>query len=259
VPLQKTHSNFLISQASDGIVSLTTTMLHENLTEILTRIAAAAKRGNRSASGIRLVAVSKRVSLESILEAIGLGQHVFGENYVQEALEKIPTIRKARPNDTVFFHFIGNLQTNKAKKAAELFDAVETIDSTKLADALEKHLKPLHKTLAGYIQVNIGREKQKSGILPEDCEKFLAEIPQYRHLKIIGLMTIPPYCADPEVVRPYFRQLRKLSEKLVSKGLLGQHGPVELSMGMSGDFEVAIEEGATVIRIGTALFGSRLR
>jgi pyridoxal phosphate enzyme (YggS family) len=234
-------------------------MLQKNLTEVLDRIGAAAKRANRSPDDIRLVAVSKQVPLERVLEAIGVGLYIFGENYVQESLQKIPAIRMATPSDTVFFHFIGNLQTNKAQKAAELFDVVETIDSTKLANSLEKHLIPLQKTLAGYIQVNIGREKQKSGILPEDCEKFLAELPHYEYLRILGLMTIPPYSADPEKVRPFFRQLRALSEKLASKGLLGRHGPVELSMGMSGDFEVAIEEGATVIRIGTALFGARLQ
>jgi pyridoxal phosphate enzyme (YggS family) len=234
-------------------------MLQENLTEIMGRIAAAAKRVNRSPDEIRLVAVSKRVSVQRILEAIGVGQYIFGENYVQESLEKIPTIRETRPNEALFFHFIGNLQSNKAKKAAELFDIIETIDSAKLANSLEKHLKPLHKSLAGYVQVNIGREKQKSGILPEDCEKFLADLPLYEYLKILGLMAIIPYFADPEEARPFFRQLRELSEELVSKGLLGQHGPVELSMGMSGDFEIAIEEGSTVVRIGTALFGSRMR
>ena len=226
---------------------------------MLGRIVAAAKRVNRSPDDIKLVAVTKQVPLERLFEAIGLGQYIFGENYVQESLGKIPAIRMATPRDTVFFHFLGNLQTNKAKKAAELFDVVETIDSAKLANTLEKHLVSLQKTLVGYIQVNIGREKQKSGILPEDCEKFLAELPHYHYLRILGLMTIPPYSADPEEVRPFFRQLRELSEKLASKGLLGQHGPPELSMGMSGDFEVAIEEGATVIRVGTALFGTRLQ
>jgi len=235
------------------------TILSENLQKILNRMAAAAQRVNRSTNEIKLLAVSKQVSQKRVLEAIGLGQYVFGENYVQESLKKIPSIKKAKPHETLIFHFIGNLQTNKAKKAAELFDVIETIDSTKLANSLEKHLKPLNKTLAGYIQVNIGREKQKSGLLPEYCENFLAELPQYQHLKIVGLMAIPPYFENPEDVRPFFRQLRELSEKLFSKGLLGQHGPVELSMGMSGDFEIAIEEGATVIRIGTALFGSRMR
>ena len=235
------------------------TVLQDNLTAIQDRIAAAAIRVNRSPDEIRLVAVSKRVSAQKILEAIEVGQYIFGENYVQESLGKIPAIRKKKPHETLFFHFIGNLQSNKARKAAELFDIIETIDSAKLANSLEKHLKPLHKSLAGYVQVNIGREKQKSGILPEDCEKFLADLPQYEYLKILGLMAITPYFADPEEARPFFRQLRELSEKLVSNGLLGQHGPVELSMGMSGDFEIAIEEGATIVRIGTALFGPRIQ
>lgn len=233
-------------------------MLEENLKQIQGRIAAAAERANRSPDDIKLVAVSKRIPPERILEAIGLGQYIFGENYIQESLDKIPSIKNARANENIVFHFIGNLQTNKARKAAELFDVIETIDNLKLANALEKHLIPLDKTLAAYVQVNMGREKQKSGILPEDCERFLTELPHYQYLKIKGLMTIPPYFPDPEDVRPIFRQLRDLSERLMLKGLLGQHGQVELSMGMSGDFEVAIEEGATVIRIGTALFGSRL-
>ena len=234
------------------------TMLQENYTEIVGRITAAAERVNRSPDEIRLVAVSKRVSLERILEAIDMGLYIFGENYVQESLQKIPAIRKSRPLDALRFHFIGNLQSNKAKKAAELFDVIETIGSIKLANSLENHLKLLQKKMRAYIQVNIGREKQKSGILPENCEEFLAALPQHKYLKIVGLMTIPPYFSDPAAVRPFFRKLRNLSEKLASRGLLGQHGPVELSMGMSEDFEVAIEEGATVIRIGTALFGSRL-
>lgn len=232
-------------------------MLQENLAKIMGRIAAAAERVNRSPAEIRLVAVSKRVPLERVLEAIGMGQYIFGENYIQESLQKIPAIRKAKPRDALLFHFIGSLQSNKAQKAAELFDVIETIDSIKLANSLEKHLQQLQKKISAYVQVNIGREKQKSGILPENCEKFLAELPQYEYLKIVGLMTIPPYFPDPAKVRPFFRQLRDLSEKLVSRGLLGQYGKVELSMGMSEDFEVAIEEGATVLRIGTALFGSR--
>jgi pyridoxal phosphate enzyme (YggS family) len=234
-------------------------MLSENLTDIHNRIAAAAGRANRSPDDITLVAVSKQVFLEKVVAAIALGHHIFGENYVQESQEKIPAIRRARPHDALSFHFIGKLQTNKAPKAAELFDVIQTIDSVKLANTLEKHLKSRHKPLTGYIQVNIGGEKQKSGILPEDCELFLAELPRYEHLQIKGLMAIPPYFADPEKVRPFFRQLRELSEHLAAKGLLGAQGPVELSMGMSGDFEVAIEEGATVVRIGTALFGQRLR
>ena len=159
------------------------------------------------------------------------------------------------------FHSIllENFQSNKARKAAEIFNVIETVDSLKLARTLEKHLATLNKNLAAYLQVNIGKEKQKSGVMPENCEQLLQELSQFQHLKIVGLMTMPPYFTDPEKVRPYFRQLRQLSEKLAAKSLIGQFGPVELSMGMSGDFEIAIEEGATVIRIGTAIFGSRER
>jgi len=232
-------------------------MLHDNLTTIINRINTAALRVNRSPADIKLVAVSKRVPSEKVLRAIECGQYSFGENYVQEAQEKIPLIRKNRDGNKISFHFIGKLQSNKAKKAAELFDVIETIDSLKLARTLEKLLASSHKTLTAYLQVNIGKEEQKSGVMPEDCEHILQELSQLQHLKIAGLMTMPPYFSNPEDVRPYFRKMKKLSEKLIEKKLLGQQTPVELSMGMSGDFEVAIEEGATVVRIGTAIFGAR--
>ncbi|MEJ2332488.1 MAG: YggS family pyridoxal phosphate enzyme [Desulfobulbaceae bacterium] len=203
-------------------------MILENLTNIKHRIARAASRVNRSPANIKLVAVSKRIPPERILAAIDIGHSVFGENYVQEAVEKIPYIQNLASRKVVF-HFIGNLQSSAA----------------------------LNKTLEAYVQVNIGAEKQKSGVRPEDCEKLLHGLIQCQFLRITGLMTMPPYCPDPENTRPFFKHLRQLSEALTAKGLLGQHGPVELSMGMSGDFEVAIEEGATVVRIGTALFGAR--
>jgi len=232
-------------------------MIQENLAAITKRISAAALRVKRSPADITLVAVSKRIPGEKILKALEYGHYTFGENYVQEALDKIPSIKKSLADNKIFFHFIGKLQSNKARKAAELFDVIETLDSIKLAKALEKHLAPFNKTLTAYLQVNIGREEQKSGVMPENCEQLLQELSQFQHLKIVGLMTMPPYFTDPEDVRPYFRELRQLSEKLTTQGLLGMHGPVELSMGMSGDFETAIEEGATVVRIGTAIFGSR--
>jgi pyridoxal phosphate enzyme (YggS family) len=233
-------------------------MLRENFTEIEQRIAAAAFRTNRSAADIKLVAVSKNVSPEKILRALAFGHTVFGENYVQEALEKIPYIKKQAVRETVF-HFIGKLQSNKAKKAVELFDVIETVDSIKLGLALEKHCTALNKSLEAYVQVNIGAEKQKSGVQPEDCESLLYGLSSCQFLRITGLMTMPPFFPNPEDVRPFYKQLCQLSEQLRAKGLLGRHGPIELSMGMSGDFEVAIEEGATVVRIGTALFGARAR
>ena len=231
-------------------------MLLDNLTDIKTRIAAAARRVNRSPADIKLVAVSKRIAPEKILSAIDVDHSVFGENYVQEALEKIPSIKKLAGRE-IIFHFIGKLQRNKAKTAAKLFDVIETLDSIKLGLALNTSCAAADKSLEAYVQVNIGAEKQKSGIPPEDCEKLLRELARCQYLRITGLMTMPPYSSDPENTRSYFKQLRHLSEKLTAKGLLGQRGPVELSMGMSGDFEVAIEEGATVVRIGTALFGAR--
>ena len=232
-------------------------MIQDNLTEIINRITAAALRVDRSPADIKLVAVSKHIPGEKILQAIECGHLIFGENYVQEALDKMPFIQKSRPKNEISFHFIGKLQSNKARKAAELFDVIETIDSAKLARTIEKHLVSLNKSLSAYLQVNTGREKQKSGVMPEDCEQLLQELSQLQHLKIVGLMTMPPYFSDPENVRPFFRKLRHLSEKLTAEGLIGMHAPVELSMGMSGDFEVAIEEGATVVRVGTAIFGSR--
>ena len=231
-------------------------MLEKNIAKIKHRIAAAASRANRSPESIKLVAVSKHIPAEKIIKAIGSGHYVFGENYVQEALEKIPYIRTPEMHEIVF-HFIGKLQSNKAKKAAELFDVIETVDSIKLGLALEKHCANINKSLEAYIQVNVAGEIQKSGVHPENCEKILRELAQCQFLSITGLMTMPPYSPEPEDVRPFFSQLRNLSEELTAKGLLGRHGPTELSMGMSGDFEVAIEEGATVVRIGTAIFGTR--
>ncbi len=232
-------------------------MLPDNLAEIKRRIAAAAMRVNRSPDTIKLVAVSKRIPPEKIIAAMACGHTIFGENYIQEALEKVPSLKTLQSENNIIFHFIGKLQSNKAKKAAELFDVIETIDSSKLAHTLEKHCAALSKTLTVYIQVNIAGEKQKSGVLPEDCEDLLRNISHCQHLRIAGLMTMPPYFPDPEDARPFFKKLRQLSETLTEKDLLGAHGPVELSMGMSGDFEVAIEEGATVVRIGTAIFGPR--
>lgn len=232
-------------------------MISDNLKVISDRIRTAAMRVNRAPDTIKLVAVSKHVPGERIMQAVESGQSIFGENYVQEAQQKIPLIKKSLEGRRVLFHFIGKLQSNKAGKAAELFDVIETVDSIKLARLLDKHLASLNKVMDAYLQVNIGREKQKSGILPEDCQQVLNEITDLQHLKVVGLMTMPPFSADPEQVRPCFRDLRRLSEKMTALKLLGRHGPVQLSMGMSGDFETAIEEGATVVRIGTAIFGQR--
>jgi pyridoxal phosphate enzyme (YggS family) len=232
-------------------------MIPDNLEFITERIAAAARRANRPPADIKLVAVSKHIPYENVLEAIENGQDTFGENYVQEAQKKIPLILQNKAAQKCVFHFIGRLQSNKAKKAAELFDAIETVDSIKLAKTLEKHLVSRNKPMAGYLQINIGREKQKGGIMPENCQRILQELSDLQYLRIVGLMAMPPFFSDSEKVRPFFRELRQLADSMTAKGLLGKHGPVQLSMGMSGDFETAIEEGATVVRIGTAIFGRR--
>lgn len=228
--------------------------IRENLSRIRERIASAARRAGRDPDSAQLVAVSKKIPVEAITEAAACGQMVFGENYLQEASGKI-----GRLPGGLKWHFIGHLQSNKAGKAAELFGMIETVDRLKLALALEKHLAGPGRTLPVLVQVNIGREPQKAGVLPEQAGELLAGLADFPHLEVRGLMAMPPFFDQPEKARPYFRELRQLAQKHADGRLLGRHGRVELSMGMSGDFEVAIEEGATLVRIGTALFGERGR
>ncbi len=228
------------------------TAIKENIQHVRERIKAAAIRAGREPDSVKLVAVSKRKSIELIRDAVNCDQLVFGENYLQESKEKISILGR-----NLTWHFIGHLQTNKAKAAAELFQVIETVDRLKLANGLEKHLAALNRTMDILVQVNVGREPQKGGVLPEDAEKLIRDISQCSHLKVKGLMAMPPFLVDSEAVRPFFREMRQLGKDLTGKGLLGLHGPLELSMGMTGDFEVAIEEGATSVRVGTALFGPR--
>lgn len=224
----------------------------ENIETIRTRIRAAAERVGRDPGSVRLVAVSKHQPLAAIREAMAAGQVIFGENYLQEAQEKVAALGQG-----VAWHCIGHLQSNKARIAAEIFACIETIDRLKLAIALETRLAELGKTMPVLIQVNVGGEAQKAGIAPEKAGLLCRELQQFPHLRLQGLMTMPPFVENPEESRGCFRQLRLLGEELAVQGLLGLHGPVQLSMGMSGDFEVAIEEGATLVRVGTALFGER--
>ncbi|MDD5757752.1 MAG: YggS family pyridoxal phosphate-dependent enzyme [Desulfobulbaceae bacterium] len=220
------------------------------LAEVRERISLAARRSGRQACDITLVAVSKRVTVLSLQETIAAGQGVFGENYLQEAAEKIAAL------PAVTWHFIGGLQSNKARQVAELFQVVETVDRIKIAQALENQLVALEKSLQVYVQVNIGREGQKSGVLPEHVEALVAGIKACPHLVLAGLMAMPPYHPDPEASRPFFRQMKGLADDLLRRGVVSR--PLGLSMGMSADFEIAIEEGATVVRVGTALFGERV-
>ena len=222
-----------------------------NLASIQERISKAALRAGRDPAGIRLVAVSKTVSTENIEGAIAAGVTILGENYVQEARDKVARIRQP-----VAWHFIGHLQSNKAKYAVDLFSMVHSVDRLSLAEALDQEAHKRSKILPVLIQVNISGEESKSGINPQGTLQLLERIAALQHLSVQGLMTMPPWFEDPEDARPHFNALRKLREELANKKIYGV-SLQELSMGMSGDFEVAIEEGATLVRIGTALFGPR--
>lgn len=227
-------------------------MIRQNLSKILESIDSEARNCNRNPAQIKLIAVSKRFPVEAIEEALAAGQARFGENYMQEAVAK-----KSHFKDRIKLHFIGNLQSNKARLAVDTCDVIETVDRVKIAQAINGHLQRANRDLDILVQVNVGREPNKSGVLPEDAELLLARIQEFPRLQLRGLMTMPPYTEDPEKARPYFRELRLLSEEMCAKGLLGREGTVELSMGMSHDYHVAIQEGATLIRIGTAIFGER--
>ncbi|MBU0665546.1 MAG: YggS family pyridoxal phosphate-dependent enzyme [Proteobacteria bacterium] len=227
-------------------------MIDHNLQDIRKNISTAALQCGRDPATIRLVAVSKKFPASDIKKAIEAGQFLFGESYIQEAAQK-----KTEIGDAASFHFIGHLQSNKAKLAAQIFQMIETVDRYKLAATLDKELKLQGKTLDVLIQVNIGQEPQKSGVLLQDAEELFKQLIPLSNLKIRGLMTIPPYHDNPEHTRPHFQALRMLAEELKEKGYFFDNNHVELSMGMSSDYTIAIEEGATLIRIGTALFGHR--
>ena len=183
-------------------------MIGENITKIRQQIAEAAERKGRNPAEIELLAVSKRIGVEKIREAYQNGQLLFGENYIQEAVDKID-----RLGIPVSWHFIGHLQRNKAKLAAEFFQMVETVDRLNLARALNTHAETAGKTLDILVQINVGGEKQKSGVNPGEAEQLLDELKKMKHLSVRGLMTMPPFFADPEKTRPYFRKLRKIAGK----------------------------------------------
>lgn len=223
----------------------------ENLAAVRRRIEAAARRAGRDPAEVRLVAVSKTVPMERLREAVAAGQLIFGENYLQEARPKIAAL-----GEGVSWHFVGHLQSRKAKGVVELFDLIHSVDRLKLARALEEAAARLGKVQDILIQVNLSGEETKSGTSPEEVAGLLAEAGKMPHLRVLGLMTMPPWFADPEKVRPYFRALRELRDRLRELRVADTALP-ELSMGMSGDFEVAVEEGATLVRVGTAIFGAR--
>ena len=226
--------------------------MKERINSVRERIREAARACNRSESDIRLVAVSKTMPAEIVKEAIEVGMTDFGENYIQEAREKITTLS----NYPVTWHFIGHLQSNKAKYAVRMFDLIHSVDSLKLARELDKCAQKNDKVQDILIQVNVAREDSKSGIYAEDTLQLLKEIARLENVAVKGLMTMPPYFNAPDRVRPFFAALRQLRDRIKNEEL-SNISMDELSMGMTGDFEAAIEEGATMVRVGTAIFGER--
>ncbi len=206
----------------------------------------------RDPQSIRLVAVSKTMSTKRVKEAIDAGVEILGENYIQEAREKIDSLSSY----PVSWHFIGHLQTNKAKYAVRLFDLIHSVDSFKLAVELNKQAKKIGKVQDILIQINVGQEVSKSGASPKEAFDLVKNIGRLENLCLRGLMTMPPFFNAPQKVRPYFSSLCDLRDQI--KAVMPTSVPAnELSMGMTNDFEVAIEEGATLLRIGTAIFGER--
>lgn len=228
-----------------------------NIAEVRERIAAAANRAGRRPEEVALMAVSKTFPAQAIREAYNAGQRLFGENRVQEFADKSGALRDLIGTE---WHLIGHLQSNKAAKAAELFAAVDSLDSLRLAEKLSAAAQKANKRLPVLIEINVGGEVAKSGIAlrSEELEELLTAAPRLEALEFRGLMTIPPFTEDPQQARPYFRKLRELRDQIADRHLPGLSLEL-LSMGMSHDFEVAIEEGSTCVRVGTAIFGQRIK
>ena len=226
--------------------------IEERIEHVRSRIMQACSRCGRDPAGVSLVAVSKTVEPERILQALARGVAILGENYIQEAREKIPLIDKSG----VSWHYIGHLQTNKAKYAAALFDMVHSLDSLPLARALDHEAGKNGRVLPVLVQVNVSGEQTKHGCEPGNALGLIAAAASLQQVRVQGLMTMTPPSDDPEQSRPFYRALRLLRDD-IARELPGIVGLSELSMGMSSDFEVAIEEGATLVRVGTLIFGDR--
>ncbi len=229
------------------------TAIAENLAQVRSSIADAARAAGRDPEAVKLVAVSKTFPVESILDAIAAGQGCFGENRVQEAEPKICSLS---PKHKLEWHLVGHLQSNKAKKACEIFDVIHSVDSARLAARLGEACRESGRTVSILLQVDLGQEETKFGADPADVRAIVEEISGLGGIRLDGLMTLPPLFEDPERVRPYFARLRELLNEMESlrPGCMGRR---HLSMGMSHDFEIAIQEGATMVRIGTGIFGAR--
>jgi len=231
--------------------------LSENLKRIEGRIAEACRRSKRDPARVRLIAVTKSAPLEVIRHLVELGVRDLGENRVQEAAAKIPELDAIAGEHQVQWHLIGHLQSNKARRAVELFDVVQSIDSLKLAERLDNIAGEFDQRLPAFIEVNLGGEESKSGVAPDQVLRLCEQVGKFANLELKGLMAVPPFSENPEDARPFFQRLRQLRDEARDTGIAGPDFK-DLSMGMSGDFEVAIEEGATFVRIGTALFGARV-
>jgi hypothetical protein len=222
--------------------------IRDRVAWVLDRIAEAERRSGRPPGAVKLVAVSKTQPLSRIREAHAAGLSVFGENYIQEAAEKVPALPGAE------WHLIGKLQGNKVRKAVSLFAWIQTADSARRLAEISRCAVEAGRVVPALIEVNLGGEESKSGVSPEDLGQVVAASGPLPGVRVEGLMAIPPYSGDPEATRPYFERLRELRDRLVRETGAALR---ELSMGMSNDFEAAIEEGATMVRVGTAIFGSR--
>jgi pyridoxal phosphate enzyme (YggS family) len=229
--------------------------ISDNLAHLHQRITEACHRSNRPESDVELMAVSKVHPVGSILEAYAAGQRLFGENRVQEFQEKSAALAHLLPHlKDAKFHLIGPLQSNKTNRAAELFDAIDAVDSLKIAQRLDTAASALGKKLPILVEVKLSHEESKHGIAPDELTELLAAMQELKSVETVGLMTVPPWSEDAETARPYFRELRRLRDEVAA-----QFPQVtQLSMGMSNDFEVAIEEGSTCIRVGTGIFGKRI-
>jgi pyridoxal phosphate enzyme (YggS family) len=227
-------------------------VIAERVAAVRDRIARAAARAGRDPSGVTLVAVSKTHPPEAVRDALAAGLHDFGENRVQEAEPKIAALADLRPE--LRWHLVGHLQANKARKAAGLFDRIHSLDGVALARRLDQAAAESGAVVRVLVQVDLAAEPTKSGLEQEQLLPALEELRGFASLRVDGLMILPPYEEDPERVRPFFRKLRELKDAALSRGLMQG---AELSMGMSHDLEVAVEEGATLVRVGTAIFGER--
>jgi hypothetical protein len=223
----------------------------DNLAHLHQQITEACRRANRPENEVALMAVTKVHPVERLLEAYAAGQRLFGENRVQEFQEKAPHVKDLAGAK---FHLIGPLQSNKTTKAAELFDAVDAVDSLKIAQRLEAAAKALGKRLPVLVEVKLSHEESKHGVAPRELIGLLDAMRGFKFVEAVGLMTVPPWSEEAEVARPYFRELRRLRDEAVKV----HSSVVQLSMGMTNDFVVGIEEGSTCVRVGTAIFGKRV-